>query len=431
MAETVLNYFLTFVFQITYCELLLCSRMRKRRFFWARVLVFAIFCAVPVIITERSGIVFYQLPVFCIGWFTYSFILMFFISTFLTWFCFRESCKKILYFCIVAYITQNMTHMIRGIVVRHLLDLSASGLGGLILETVIAAAVPVFVSFLFHRQMEEEHVDINNLLLTVTALLSILIITVISYWSYAFSLYNISSIIYEGFCCLLLLIVLSGFFNNSKMKLQNLLMERMYSDAIKQQRLSKENIDIINRKCHDLKYQALLMKQGKAAEAEKYSEELEEAVSVYDALADTGNESLDVILTEKLLQCEQYGIHLSWLIDGEKFSFMDGMDIYSLFGNALDNMIESLKTEKEENRIGAMHMAAHGNMLCLTIENYCSRKLKFRNGLPETTKEDVHYHGIGTKSIQYIVEKYNGSLLYRQEPETNRVILTCCFPLSA
>ena len=34
--------------------------------------------------------------------------------------------------------------------------------------------------------------------------------------------------------------------------------------------------------------------------------------------------------------------------------------------------------------------------------------MKFVDGLPVTTKNDLGYHGFGTKSMRYIVDKYNG-----------------------
>lgn len=54
-------------------------------------------------------------------------------------------------------------------------------------------------------------------------------------------------------------------------------------------------------------------------------------------------------------------------------------------------------------------------MVMIHLENYCSSQLKFVDGLPETTKENKMYHGYGTKSIRYIVEKYHGFMEMRQE----------------
>lgn len=49
-------------------------------------------------------------------------------------------------------------------------------------------------------------------------------------------------------------------------------------------------------------------------------------------------------------------------------------------------------------------------MLILHLENRCSHKPEFQNGLPVTDKKDKSRHGFGVKSIRYIAEKYNGEL---------------------
>ena len=55
----------------------------------------------------------------------------------------------------------------------------------------------------------------------------------------------------------------------------------------------------------------------------------------------TGNEILDTILTEKSLICENSGIHINCVADGSLLAFMNPVDLYTLFGNALDNAIEA------------------------------------------------------------------------------------------
>lgn len=49
--------------------------------------------------------------------------------------------------------------------------------------------------------------------------------------------------------------------------------------------------------------------------------EIENTVGIYDSVVRTGNDTLDVILTEKGLICEHSGIHLTCITDGEKKQF--------------------------------------------------------------------------------------------------------------
>lgn len=83
------------------------------------------------------------------------------------------------------------------------------------------------------------------------------------------------------------------------------------------------------------------------------------------------------------------------------------MDIYSLFGNALDNAIECEKKLGKEKRFISLKLAGKDDMISLRIENYCLT-IDMKDGLPVTSKSDKEFHGFGLKSISYIVKKYGG-----------------------
>ncbi len=86
------------------------------------------------------------------------------------------------------------------------------------------------------------------------------------------------------------------------------------------------------------------------------------------------------------------------------------MDISNLFGNALDNAIESTdKIIDPERRLIHLSVARQKGFAAIRIENCFDGELKFEKGLPVTTKKDVLYHGFGVKSIQNAAEKYGGT----------------------
>lgn len=139
-------------------------------------------------------------------------------------------------------------------------------------------------------------------------------------------------------------------------------------------------------------------------------------MSIYDNIYQTGNDALDLVLTEKSLLCEEYHIKLSSMIDGSVLNFMNTTDVYALFGNLFDNAIESvLKESDEERRIISIQITKKNQGYHIHIENYCNETVVFEEGLPVTSKEDKVYHGFGVRSIKYIVEKYNGDMLMHAE----------------
>lgn len=170
--------------------------------------------------------------------------------------------------------------------------------------------------------------------------------------------------------------------------------------------ISKENIELINIKCHDIKNQIATL--GDRVPQEEIRE-LERAVDIYDMAFKTGNEALDVLMVEKLMVCENKNIRLDCMMDGKLLSFMKQSDVYALFGNAVDNAIEAVeRIVNEERRYISVRVRMEKGMLVIHFENYYEGEIAFVKGLPQTTKEDKRYHGFGMKSIRMIVEKYQG-----------------------
>ena len=99
-------------------------------------------------------------------------------------------------------------------------------------------------------------------------------------------------------------------------------------------------------------------------------------------------------------------------MDGTLLQFINIADLHSLFGNILDNAIESVITEKEEDkRTINISVTQRGNMVHVHAANYCAAAPQFVDGMPVSTKQDKNFHGFGTKSIKYITEQYGGKLI--------------------
>ena len=190
----------------------------------------------------------------------------------------------------------------------------------------------------------------------------------------------------------------------------------------KKQKMTAENIEIINRKCHDLKHQIEgLRRMSSDKERNAYIEQVENAVLFYESAVKTGNETLDLILMEKQLYCKEHGITLTGVCDGGSLNALDTMDLYALFGNALENAIESVSSEAPENRIISFRAGQWGGFLSIHFENYLGHPLTMRDGLPITGKNDQNYHGFGMLSIRHIVEKYKGTMTIQTDQNLFRL----------
>ncbi len=187
--------------------------------------------------------------------------------------------------------------------------------------------------------------------------------------------------------------------------------QRLRRKMQEQYELSRDSIDIINQKSHDLKHQIQALRFIQDTEQREATlSENERAVLIYDMAAKTGNEVLDTVLTEKALLCEKDGISWTCMADGSVLDFLTPVDLYTMMGNALDNAIEaSRQLTGERQAIRVIVRQQYGSAF-VQISNYYDRLGPMRNGIPETTKDDRSEHGYGIPSIRKIVERYGGVL---------------------
>ena len=215
---------------------------------------------------------------------------------------------------------------------------------------------------------------------------------------------------------MLLLYLQSELFKKSAMRQELAVMNMLWKKEQEQYELSKENIALINQKCHDLKHQIRAIRYMNKEEIDAYLNEMEGSIEIYESIVKTGNEVLDTILTEKSLYCKERGITVSCVADGSQMGFINTIDLYAILGNALDNAIEAVeKFKHQEKRQIDVMIYRQQQFLVINIVNPMKEKLIFEEELPRTTKADHFHHGFGLKSIQYMVKKYDGNLNVGEE----------------
>lgn len=197
-----------------------------------------------------------------------------------------------------------------------------------------------------------------------------------------------------------------------------------------QYRQSRETIELIDQKYHDLKHQIMALRvENDPERRDQWLDEMEADIRTYEAQNKTGNPVLDTVLTSKSLYCQKHGINLTCVADGTVLDFMDVRDLCTIFGNALDNAIEcELTIPDRDKRLIHLTVARQKGFALVRLENYCEKHLEFEDGMPVTTKGDRRYHGFGLKSIRYTAGKYNGTVTVNSEE--NWFELKILIPLS-
>lgn len=126
----------------------------------------------------------------------------------------------------------------------------------------------------------------------------------------------------------------------------------------------------------------------------------------------TGNFIADSIISYSLRTLRTEG-NFKFLLDGhfpEKF-FMEDVDFCVLLSNLLENAKEALE-RVEGMRLIHMEVKRFQEKFYLTVSNSVSEgKIDFSH----TSKSDKLHHGYGVQNIRRVVEKYHGTVEWKQE----------------
>lgn len=187
----------------------------------------------------------------------------------------------------------------------------------------------------------------------------------------------------------------------------------MLKSQYEQYRNYQDSMELVHMKYHDLKHQiAGLRAETDVEKRKEWLDAMERELEAGDLLIKTGNSVLDTILGAKILYAKKKDIRITCVADGTLLTFMHVTDICTIFGNALDNAVESvMMLEDPKKRLIHVTVSAQRNFVFIQVSNYCEQELKREKGqMPATTKSDKKNHGFGLKSIRYSVEKYGGSV---------------------
>lgn len=225
--------------------------------------------------------------------------------------------------------------------------------------------------------------------------------------------------------CLITMVFFFVFLRRNKLQEELQVEKQILEQSKKQYEISRENIDSLNIKFHDLKYRVnLLTSNGRVAKEDL--KDIYDDIDIYDSVVKTGNKALDTALTRNSLRCENNHIKFTSIVDGKTLSFMSDVDIYVLFNNAISNAIEAtMKLEEESKRHISLTIKNKGNILSVELENFFDPKtLKMIDGKIQTSKEDKDYHGYGIRSMKNIVKKYHGVMKISAEEDIFRLTMT-------
>lgn len=313
-----------------------------------------------------------------------------------------------------------------------LLDIDMPGMDGITTAHAIRgqdkAVLIMFVTNLAQYAIKGYDVSLEQtiLLLITVGVLVLALNWIIRVWFAASNrfYYNVY-IVYDMACCIVLLMLQLQQKRELELRAEVLAEQQLRRQLKEQYVLSKESIEIINEKSHDLKHQiGLLRSTAGSQEQESLIKSLEEKAIIYDLSLQTDNEAVNVVFTEKGLLCKKYGIQWTCMIDGASLDFMTTVDIYTLFGNTLDNAIEASRRLSDiKHRVISASSRNQSGMLTIEIENYYESILQDEKGKFITSKSDSQNHGFGLNSMGRIVARYGGHMAISTDNNIFRLVM--------
>lgn len=389
-----------FVVMLLIAEFFICMRFPKRKNF----ILWFIIGTVPALLISYFGLPFIPRALWARA---FKFLVVFACTLISLILAYKGSFWSCLFSGILAYCIQHIsyqTHTIIDILTGRILPQWALALIDWALFALILAGIWIFMI----QKMKKDEVFVVNSKSQLLLSALVLVITVfISFFGVIYSDGDSMILIIMLFSiisCLFGIFLSTSLLKIKKDETELMLLRHLVHAGKHQYELSKENIELINVKCHDLRHQLLVLKEK--VDEEELSK-ITQAIDIYDNTFKTGNNVLDVVLTEKGLICKERGIRLTCMLDGETLSKMKSSDIYSLFGNAIENAIESVEALEEDKRSISISEMKRLGFSIIRIENFYTGSIEFENGMP-ITKKSKDYHGFGVKSIKMISEKYGG-----------------------
>lgn len=169
------------------------------------------------------------------------------------------------------------------------------------------------------------------------------------------------------------------------------------------------------------------------------NQEYDKAIRMLDDIHDTmqrnvlthktysDNAILDAILQDAANSCEEKGIRFTAVAYLPE-NIMTELDVVRVFSNIIDNAIEACDKLSGPNRFIEITSNVSEGWINIEISNSFNGELKIVNDMPETTKDDKDFHGLGLRIVTEVIEGLGGLVFF--EPDRAKKIFRTrlCIP---
>lgn len=338
-------------------------------------------------------------------------------------FCYLESPFTLTSACVAGFATQHIANKCT-LILRMIPDAAWMAEQSLFLhalfEILTFSYVYLFIYLIFGRRQTRAPASLQLQALSVTIILTCIGVNRLVVDQAAGNVYfELAACLYAILCCVFALLIQFTVAQWQRADTERLLTAQLFSESRKQYEQWSVNAGMIRHWIHDLRH---LMNRVERLASQKHVEipdisEIRAAVDRLSPAARTGNDALDLLLQNMDDLCRRSGIALQCVAYADCLKYFDGMKLYFLFANAIDNAMESVSgLEDPEKKLIDISIRAFGDTASIRIWNYFTGPIVFSSGLPLTSKEGES-HGFGMKSMQRIVDDFGGVMNAHTEGE--------------
>ncbi len=201
---------------------------------------------------------------------------------------------------------------------------------------------------------------------------------------------------------------------NLELQRKNAIYEKEFQLLERNMHEKESMMQEIRVKRHDLKHQMLnlltLLQKGEYEKLESDMKQMTELESLNGLfVVNTQNSIIDSFVNNQYAVAKEKGIDFRVKIDVPAELPFAGEDLCVILGNALDNAIEACERGQVSKPWISIKLIYDGANLLMTLENSFDGMIrKNKKGMQISRKANSQQHGIGTYSIQRVVQKYHG-----------------------
>ncbi len=230
--------------------------------------------------------------------------------------------------------------------------------------------------------------------------------------------------------CVIIVVIINNMFVGYAIKQADLAIERekiivdlclmnnqkeLQDEQLNRYRKNQENIA---RQRHDLRHHNNViinfLKDEKIKQAMDYIHNIQKNIDDEKVVLYCEHETVNVVFSIYIKKALKNGIKVEMTINVPQNINIDNVELASVYANALENAIEAcMRLPEHSLKKIKIYTDYKNKKLRLLIENTSSNNTEFdTNDLPVSQKE---LGGIGTKSMKYIIAKYDGLLDFTEE----------------